>query len=42
MIDIFEVWHYKHTEQYDAESNPDGGLFAGYVNTFMKMKLVII
>jgi hypothetical protein len=40
ILEIFEVWHYEKLEQYDPVTNPDGGLFTGYVNTFMKMKLV--
>uniref|UniRef100_A0A915HZI6 Uncharacterized protein n=1 Tax=Romanomermis culicivorax TaxID=13658 RepID=A0A915HZI6_ROMCU len=36
---VFEVWHYKAVDRYDQISNPDGGLFTSYVNTFMKLKM---
>nr|XP_054749769.1 uncharacterized protein LOC129255439 [Lytechinus pictus] len=34
---IFEVWHFSETTQYDPESKT-GGLFSGYINTFLKVK----
>lgn len=36
--EIYEVWHYEETEQYDKEENPSGGLFTTYINKFMKLK----
>uniref|UniRef100_A0A915JN84 DNA-directed DNA polymerase n=1 Tax=Romanomermis culicivorax TaxID=13658 RepID=A0A915JN84_ROMCU len=41
ILKIFEVWHYDNIEQHHLTSNGDGGLFIQYVNTFMKMKLVM-
>ena len=34
---IYEMWHFDETEQYDSKTKT-GGLFADYVNTFLKMK----
>ena len=34
---IFEVWHFRETSQYDPETKT-GGLFSGYINTFLKLK----
>jgi len=34
---VFEVWDYKKSARYDPETR-SGGLFAGYVNTFIKGK----
>lgn len=35
---VFQVWHYEQCEQYDKEGNPDGGLFAAYINDFLRIK----
>ena len=37
LIRIHEVWHFKDMAQYDPKSKT-GGLFAGYINTFLKLK----
>ena len=37
VLKIYEVYHFPETTQYDAESG-SGGLFAGYINTFLKIK----
>ena len=34
---IFEVWHWDKVEKYD-EKTKSGGIFTGYVNTFLKIK----
>ena len=36
MTEIFVIWQYKST-QYDQASG-EGGLFAAYVNTFLRLK----
>ena len=36
LVDVFEFWKYKVT-CYDKETN-SGGLFAEYVNMFLKLK----
>lgn len=38
ILQIHEAWHYSKTTVYDKVSN-DGGLFATYMNTFIKLKL---
>lgn len=35
---MFQVWHYEEYEQYDRVSNPTGGLFAAYINEFLRIK----
>jgi len=42
VLKIYEVWHYDKFEKYDTDENPNGGLFSGYGNSFMKIKLVSI
>ena len=37
VLKIYEVYHWKDTTQYDAETK-EGGLFASYINTFLKYK----
>ena len=37
MIKIYEVYHWEETTQYDPMSG-EGGLFAQYINTFLKFK----
>ena len=37
VLKIYEVYHWKDTTQYDAERK-EGGLFASYINTFLKYK----
>ena len=37
ILKIFEVYHWPETTQYDPETGK-GGLFAEYVNTFLKIK----
>ena len=37
LIRIHEVWHFKDMAQYDPKSKT-GGLFAGYINAFLKLK----
>ena len=37
IIKIYEVYHFPETTQYDRESG-SGGLFADYINTFLKIK----
>lgn len=32
------MWHFEESEQYDPETNPDGGLFTAYINEFLKLK----
>ena len=34
---IHEVLHWPETEMYDPQSK-EGGLFTGYINTFLKLK----
>lgn len=34
---IDEIWHYDHFETYDPTSKT-GGLFACYINTFLRLK----
>ena len=34
---FFEVWHFREITQYDPETKI-GGLFSGYINTFLKVK----
>ena len=37
LIEIYEVWHFDEVAQYD-QTTKEGGLFASYVNAFLKMK----
>ncbi|KAJ8018898.1 putative DNA polymerase [Holothuria leucospilota] len=37
LMKIHEVWHFEETTQYDP-STKEGGLFADYINTFLKLK----
>ncbi|XP_071850632.1 uncharacterized protein [Apostichopus japonicus] len=37
IVEIFEVWHFDEFAQYNTEKK-EGGLFADYINTFLKMK----
>ena len=37
LVKIYEVYHWDNTTQYDRASQ-EGGLFATYVNTFLKIK----
>ncbi len=37
IVQIYEVWHYENTAQYDINSKT-GGLFTSYVDTFLKLK----
>ena len=37
VLQIYEVWHFHEVVVYDPDTN-EGGLFAGYVNAFLKMK----
>ena len=37
IMNITEVWHFEEVEQYNPESQ-QGGLFTGYINTFLKLK----
>lgn len=32
------MWHFEEYEQYDQLTNPDGGLFAAYINEFLRIK----
>lgn len=40
ILKIIEVWHYEKIEQYDPINNPTGGLFTGYIDNFMSLKVV--
>ncbi len=37
LLEISSVWHYDQWSTYDPD-DPDAGLFACYVNTFLKLK----
>ncbi|XP_070548560.1 uncharacterized protein [Ptychodera flava] len=37
VIKVFEVWHYRESEEYNRESQT-GWLFNDYINTFLKLK----
>ncbi|XP_070556487.1 uncharacterized protein [Ptychodera flava] len=37
VVKVFEVWHYRESEEYNRESQT-GGLFTDYINTFLKLK----
>ena len=37
VLKIYEVYHWKETTQYKPETK-EGGLFASYINTFLKFK----
>jgi hypothetical protein len=36
-IQIYEIWHYEETDQYNP-CDKKGGLFTEYVNNFLKIK----
>ena len=38
MLKVYEVWQYDTITKYDPKTG-DGGLFAQYMNTFMKIKM---
>ena len=38
LLKVYEVWQYDTVTKYDP-STGDGGLFAQYMNTFMKIKM---
>jgi hypothetical protein len=38
LVGIREVWHYAEREKYDGR-DPTTGLFTGYINCFLKLKL---
>ena len=38
LLKVYEMWQYDTVRQYDP-STGDGGLFAQYMNTFMKIKM---
>ena len=38
LLKVYEVWQYDTITKYDP-STGDGGLFAQYMNTFMKIKM---
>ena len=35
--DVYEIWHFPQSSQYD-KSTGQGGIFAGYIDTFLKIK----
>ena len=37
LLQIHEVWHFNEVKFYDSDTK-EGGLFADYVNAFLKMK----
>jgi len=37
ILKIYEVYHFEESTEYD-KSTKNGGLFASYVNTFLKIK----
>ena len=37
LLDVYEVWHFSETAQYDRESGEEG-IFAGYIDTFLRIK----
>jgi hypothetical protein len=37
LLEMHEVWHYKHRIKYDPESKT-GGLFTNYINAMLKIK----
>lgn len=32
------MWHFEEVEQYDRVENSNGGLFAAYINDFLRIK----
>ena len=38
ILQIFEVWHYKDSMQYDGKDK-DSGLYSAYIDCFLKLKL---
>jgi hypothetical protein len=39
ILRVFEVYHFEESATYDPTTG-EGGLFAGYVNAFLKIKQV--
>ena len=39
ILEIYEIWHWVETTQYNRHTNPDGGLFVEYINDAVKRKL---
>ena len=37
LLDVYEVWHFSETAQYEKASG-EGGIFAGYIDTFLRIK----
>ena len=37
LLDVYEVWHFSETAQYDKASG-EGGIFAGHIDTFLRIK----
>ncbi|MCG8079176.1 MAG: hypothetical protein JAY75_23495, partial [Candidatus Thiodiazotropha taylori] len=37
ITEVYEVWHFPETTQYDKKTG-QGGIFAGYIDTFLKIK----
>ena len=37
LLDVYEVWHFSETAQYDKASG-EGGIFAVYIDTFLRIK----
>ena len=37
LIETYEIWHFDETTKYDPKES-EGGLFAGYINKFLKIK----
>ncbi len=37
LLHIYEVWHFEEVSVYDPDTK-EGGLFAAYVNAFLKLK----
>ena len=37
LLEVYEVWHFPETTQYDKPSG-EGGIFAGYIDTVLRIK----
>ena len=37
VLDVYEVWHFSETAQYNRESGEEG-IVAGYISTFLRIK----
>ena len=37
LLDVYEVWHFSETTQYDKITG-SGGIFAKYIDVFLKVK----